>query len=192
MFEKGMAMGKIKVWTRQHKSVFDKVMNEGRYIAKREYIYMDLQEHAHLVLEVYDWLVKHSPDAARKPEDVTYPVWVSFEEEATMLSGEEGVVFELTLEEDWITPINIAKWGAILNYSYIPANAEDKRRHRELLEAYGTDDAKAYMTQFYPMIKKEIIESWDRLFDDSVKLGNDLKYGTIWEIRKEWVTKVIR
>ena len=82
-------MGTIKVWTRQHKSVLDKVMNNGRYIAKRDYIYMDLQEHAKLVLEVYDWLVQHSPDRANKPEDVEYPVWVSFDEEATMLSGEE-------------------------------------------------------------------------------------------------------
>ena len=57
---------------------------------------------------------------------------------------------------------------------------------------YGVDDVKAFMTQFYPAIKKEIVASWDRLFDDYVKLGNDLKYGTIWEIRKEWVTKVIQ
>lgn len=183
---------KIKVWTRQHISVLDKVMNEGRYVAKRDYIFMDLHEHAPLVLEVYDWLVKNGPDAANKPADVTYPVWLSFDEAATMMSGNEGVVFELTIEEDMITPINIAKWGAMLNYSYIPADEADKKRHRELLEAYGVDDAKAFMSQFYPMIKKEILESWHRLFDENVKLGNDLKYGTIWEIRKEWVTKVIQ
>ncbi|MDD6442561.1 MAG: DUF3841 domain-containing protein [bacterium] len=185
-------MPQIKVWTRQHKSVLDKVMNDGRYIAKRDYIYMDLQEHANLVLEVYDWLVKNGPDAVNKPADVTYPVWVSFDEDATMLSGDNGVVFELTIAQEMITPINIAKWGAILNYSYIPINEADKERHRELLEAYGIDDVKAFMTQFYPAIKKEIISSWDRLFDENVKLGNDLKYGTIWEIRKEWVTKVIQ
>ena len=109
-----------------------------------------------------------------------------------MLSGDEGVVFELTLDEEQITDVNIAKWGTILNYSYIPLNEEDKKRHRELLDAYRTDDVKAFMTQFYPQIKKEIVESWSRLFDDSVKVGNDLKYGLIWEIRKEWVTKVIQ
>ena len=168
-------MSKIKVWTRQHKSVLDKVMNEGRYIAKKDYIYMDLQEHANLVLEVYDWLVKNGPDAKNRPADVTYPVWLSFDEEATMLSGNEGVVFELTIDEEMITPINIAKWGAILNYSYIPADEADKKRHHELLEMYGVDDVKAFMTQFYPAIKKEIVASWDRLFDDNVKLGNDLK-----------------
>lgn len=51
-------MSKIKVWTRQHISVYDKVMNDGRYTAKKDYIFMDLQEHAKYVLEVYDWLVR--------------------------------------------------------------------------------------------------------------------------------------
>ena len=41
-------------------------MKHGRYIARREYIRSDLQEHAGLVLEVYDWLVRHSPDAAQE------------------------------------------------------------------------------------------------------------------------------
>ena len=79
-----------------------------------------------------------------------------------------------------------------MNYSYIPADEADARRHRQLLRDYGTNDAKAYMTQFYPDIKREIVASWPRLFDESVKLGNDLKYGTIWELRKEWIDKVIQ
>lgn len=185
-------MSKIKVWTRQHISVYDKVMNDGRYTAKKDYIFMDLQEHAKYVLEVYDWLVRKGPKAHLKPADVEYPVWMSFEQDATMMPGKDGVIFELTIDEEIITPINIAKWGTILNYSYIPADEKDAKRHREILEMYGVDDAKAYMTQFYPMIKKEIVASWDRLFDDQVKLGNDLKYGTIWEVRKEWVTNVIK
>lgn len=102
------------------------------------------------------------------------------------------MIFELTIDEEMVAPVNIAKWGAILNYSYIPADKEDAKQHKELLEMYGVDDAKAYMTQFYPVIKKEIVASWKRLFDENVKLGNDLKYGIIWEIRKEWVTKIIQ
>ena len=81
---------------------------------------------------------------------------------------------------------------SILNYSYIPKDKADARRHQDMMEQYGVSDAKAYMSQFYPHLKREIIASWDRLFDDSVILGNDSKYGNIWEIRKEWVTQVIR
>ena len=91
-----------------------------------------------------------------------------------------------------ITKVNIMKWGAILDYSYIPADPKDAACHRELLDSYRVSDAKAYMSQFYPDIKREIQESWKRLFDDSVSLGNDDCYGNIWEIRKEWVTQIIR
>lgn len=183
-------MDKIKVWTKQHKNVWKELQENGRYTAKRKYISMDLQEHAKLVLEAYDWLVKHGPRADSKPDDVEYPVWVSFTQEAVMLPSEGTVILELFLDPDMITPINIEKWGTILNYSYIPGDEKDARRHREMLEAYGISDAKAFMSQFYPEIKREIVASWDRLFDDSIILGNDSKYGTIWEIRKEWVTRV--
>lgn len=183
-------MAKIKVWTRQHKNVLKELEAAGRYIARKEYIYIDMQEHADTIFEVYDWLVKNGPDAGNRPLDVKYPVWVSFDEGAAMMAGDNGVVLELLVDESNITFINIAKRGTILNYSYIAKDEADARRHREILKLYGTDDVKAVMTQFYPEIKREIVNSWKRLFDDSVVVGNDLCYGTIWEIRKEWVTDV--
>lgn len=79
-----------------------------------------MQEHADIICKVYDWLVKNGPVTANRPQDVQYPVWVSFDEKAAMLAGDEGIVLELLLNEASITFINIAKWGAILNYSYIP------------------------------------------------------------------------
>lgn len=178
------------MWTRQHENVLRELEETGRYTAKKEYISIDMREHADIFFEVYDWLVKNGPDAANRPSDVQYPVWVSFEEETVMTAGDDDVILELLLDESKITSINIAKWGTILNYSYIPKDEADAGRHKELLELYGTDDVKAVMTQFYPEIRREIVNSWKRLFDEGVKVGNDLCYGTIWEIRKEWVTDV--
>ena len=82
--------------------------------------------------------------------------------------------------------------GAILNYSYIPRDAADAARHRALLEAYGVSDVKAVMTQFYPQIRREIVESWSRLFDPAVSLGSDACYGLLWEVRSEWLRGVTR
>lgn len=185
-------MGRIKVWTRQHRSVLETLERDGIYRAKREFIRMDLQEHADLVLETYDWLVKHGPDSCNRPQGVEYPVWVSFRQDATMLPDENTVIIQLELDESQITRVNIAKWGAILNYSYIPADERDALRHKKMLRDYGVNDAKAFMTQFYPDIKREILASWQRLFDDNVQLGNDLCYGTIWEVKKQWITAVYR
>lgn len=182
----------VNVWTKQHKNVLKTLETQGRYTAKREYIMLDLQEQAPLVLEAYDWLVKHAPGADRKPEDAEYPVWVSYSHQATMMQDPGTVILKLELDPETITPVNIIKWGNILNYSYIPDGAQDARRHEELLAAYGVSDTKAYMSQFYPQIKREIIDSWDRLFDDRILLGNDYKYGIIWELRREWIADVIR
>lgn len=187
----GKGEGRVTVWTKQRKSVLEELRERGRYTAKRAYIEMELGEQAGLVLEAYDWLVKNGPDAANRPEDVEYPVWVVFSRGTAMLPGEGETVLTLSLEPERITHINIEKWGTILNYSYLARDAEDAKRHRELLSACGVGDAKAYMSRFYPEIKREIRESWKRLFDDSVILGNRMEYGTIWEIRREWVTGIV-
>lgn len=185
-------MEKVTVWTKQNENVLKVLERDGRYTAKKEYIEKDMGEHAYLVLEAYDWLVKHTPAAAERPADAEYPVWVSPKKEATMLPSAGCVILELSLDPSMITMVNIMKWGSILDYSYIPANKEDAARHRKLLEEYRVSDSKAYMSQFYPQIKREIIESWPRLFDEAVDPGNSDCYGNIWEIRKEWITQIIR
>ena len=57
-------MSNITVWTKQHENVLKELETSGRYIAKQEYIRMDLKEQDPVVLEAYDWLVKHGPDRA--------------------------------------------------------------------------------------------------------------------------------
>ena len=109
-----------------------------------------------------------------------------------MLPEKGRVILELEIEESLITRVNFTKWGMILNYSYIPADKADEKRHKELLVAYGVSDTQAYMSQFYPEIKREIRESWKRLFDDDIQIGSDGCYGNIWEVRREWVKNVIQ
>ena len=130
-------MAKITVWSKQHENVWKVLQETGRYTVKREYIIKDLKEHSELVLDTYEWLVKNGPDYGNKPADVEFPVWVSFRQDATMLPEKGRVILELEIEESLITRVNFTKWGMILNYSYIPADKADEKRHKELLEAYG-------------------------------------------------------
>lgn len=185
-------MSKIRVWTKQHENVLKELKSTGRYIAKKEYIIMDLQEHANIVLEAYNWLVKNSPNINNKPQDVNYPVWVSFARDTTMILSKGTVILELEIEESLITKINIVKWGMILNYAYLPENDLDENRHKKLLEDYRISDTKAYMSQFYPQIKREIVESWRRLFDSDIQKNMSDYYGNIWEIKEEWIKKIIK
>ena len=100
-------------------------------------------------------------------------------------------ILELKLDTDAVAAVDIIKWTQITNYSYLPSDEEDEKAHRRLLDDYGIDDARAVMTQFYPEIRNKIIHSWDRLFDPVPEPGDPGTYGIVWEVRKEWVQRVI-
>lgn len=185
-------MAPITVWSKQHMAVLEELETTGRYTAKRAYIEKDLEEHAGLVLQAYDWYADRASRRCPKPADVVYPVWVSYLREATMLPGPGHVILELEIDEACVMPVNIGKWGTILNFSYIPADEADRRAHEALLSSRGIYDAKAFMTPFYPDIKRTIIESWERLFDPDVIVNNTDAYGTVWELRREWIKAVLR
>lgn len=108
-----------------------------------------------------------------------------------MVPDEAGVLLELEIPPELVTPVNIAEWGMILNYAYIPAGEEDGWAHRKKMNALGFSDAKVCMSHFYPELKQEITDSWQRLFGPSVSVGNDSSYGTVWELRKEWLVQVL-
>ncbi len=189
----GVGVGTITVWTKQHENVAKILEEEGRFVAKKEFVVRDMDDHNQLVLQCYNWLTANTPAQEQRPADADYPIWLSVREDATMKLTPHTVVLELELDESLMTRINIEKWSAMLNYSYIAKDKADAEAHRQLLEMYGTNDAKAFMTPFYPQIKMEIMNSWHRLFDDSVTIsGNGNYYGNIWEVKKEWIRKIIR
>lgn len=154
---------KRTVWTKQHINVLEKINKTGRYIAQRDYIIKDLEEHSKLVLEVYDWYVDKVSLKYKKPNDVIYPIWVSLFKEGTILKSDNYAILKLELDSEIIMLVNISKWSMILNYAYIPTDKDDDIRHKKVLEKYSTTDTKAYMTQFYPQIKREIIVGIDCL-----------------------------
>ena len=188
----GTGVETIQVWTKQHRAVLEELERIGRYTAKKAYVELENGDCAPIILEAYNWLVGHAPGGEGRPADAEYPVWVSFSRDLAMLPQEDHVLLELTVDRALVTPIHVAKWGTILNYSYLPQDEADAQRHRALLQLYRVSDTQAYLSQFYPEIKREIVASWDRLFDDTVQINSDLRYGVLWEVQRTWVTQVIQ
>lgn len=184
-------MGKICVWTRQRGDVLDTLLREGRYTAKRRHRYSEPLDSPSLLTEAQRWLAEESALALSRPEDAGSPIWVSLTSESVMPPQEGAVLMKLSVDEALVTPINILKWGAIMNYSYLPENEADAKRHLEALAQSGTSDARAVMTPFYPQLKREIQDSWARLFDESVSLGSSASYGVVWELRREWLRETV-
>lgn len=181
-------MDTIRVWTKQHKSVWEDLKRNGIYHATAERIFRN--DDALLMKDAYNWLARSIPNSGTRPQGAAYPIWLAFSHEGTMILTPDTVLLELEIQPELMTRINIAKWGTILNCSYLPLDDSDARRHQQLLRDYGTNDVTACTTPFYPQIRRENQASWLRLFDDSIQVGSPECYGTIWEVRKEWVRNV--
>ena len=183
-------MAKICVWTRQHIEVLQNLKKTGRHVASAEAIHKN--EEAMSMIRADDWLQKAIPDQESRPKDADYPIWVSMKPEKIMLPTPDTVTLQLEVDETLLTYLNIAKWGAVNNCSYIPYNEEDGKRHREFMKACGVSDPEVCMSEFYPEWKREIEKSWDRVFDDSIQLGSKESYGLLWEIKEEWIKKIFK
>lgn len=197
-------MGTVKVWTVQHKSVAEVIASDGIYIPDAEHVCWDMGEYKELGMECYNWLARNLPWAGAESLDLSwagaesgnlswakkgsvalqYPVWVTLEEGKNYPETGDLVLFELEVPADKLAVISVAKWSAIMDYRYIPADEEDRRRHSKMLQDYGTSDTAAYMSQFYPDIKREIQSSWHRVFE--VEEG-ETRYGLIPCIKKDWL-----
>lgn len=182
-------MQTITVWTRQSENIIQELEKTGRYIAKKEHIMQKMEEHASIYLELYEWYMKVSRKITNIPEDVNYPIWGVVTEATKLARCEHEVMLTLEIPREHIQLITMNKWDHILNYMYIPLNDADKLRHEALLKDHNVSDAKAYLSRFYPNIRREIIASWQRLFEDNDTINDD-KTGTFWEVKSEWVTNI--
>ena len=180
----------MRVWTKQSSIVGEILVNEGRYVAKRKFV--KRRDENDFIVCVYDWLARNHPGRVNAPEDADYPVWLALAEEATMMLTEGTVLLELEIPDELITMINVVKWTAIMNRMYIPADEADRKRHRELMNSFRQSDATAFQSNFYPQLKKEIMDSWVRLFDENIGDDGGLCYGNVWELKKEWLVKLTK
>ncbi|MBQ3092582.1 MAG: DUF3841 domain-containing protein, partial [Clostridia bacterium] len=98
-------MEKIRVWTKQHKIVWEILDREGVYHALRAPI--KAKAESDFIGHIYDWLAKNSPTAKEKPAGADYPIWLAFSREGTRLPTPDTVLIELEIDPAMITHINI-------------------------------------------------------------------------------------
>jgi len=178
---------KYKVWTRQHKNVLNELKNKGVYKVKERYIRKKLDTCADIYLDVYKWLRNQVSKRMDIPKRANYPIWLTVEEDLKLPMADGYVFFELEIPKDKIMIFDMAKWDYIVNYLYLPKNDEDRKRFKEKLDKYNISvESDIYLEDFYPMLKREMTSSWERLFDENIQLS-DQKVGISWELKEEWV-----
>lgn len=185
------------VWTRQHPAVLDELEQTGHYYAREEAIRAKNGggSMADFYLRVYDWYAREGEKYVPRPPQARYPIWVSVSQDSMLQPVEGTVVLTLEVPEEALLITDMERWGYRINQWYIPLDAEDERRHNAELERYGIPSESALIDgdkgNFYPLLRRKIIQSWQRLFTCPPRPG-DMAQGTLWELRQEWVREVLR
>ena len=149
---------------------------------------------APLFMESYDWFTKEAAKMLPKPEDVHAPIWCSISKDNCLKPIPGTVVYVLEVPEDKVIYFDDVKWDYVLNRIYLPNNDKDAAAYKKHLKEIGVSNSFEFFEGrykgMYPEEVAKIRESWKRAFRiDKWTIFNVC--GNIWEIRKEWVRKIV-
>lgn len=182
----------LTLWTRQVSEMLGEIKDYGVYKVKEEYIRKKNDTISDYYLKLYKWFTGEAKKYVAVNGD--YPIWLSVADEFRLRPVEGTVTLRLRVPSKEVLLCNYDAWGYTVNYFYVPLDEADKARHREELTKNGlASDDELFLTSkgnFYPLLKREVVKSWERIF--TLK-PTDLKaclVAVTWEIKKEWIEEV--
>lgn len=182
----------VTLWTRQVSEILGEIKDYGVYKVKEEYIRKKNDTISDYYLKLYKWFT----DEAKKYVDVKgeYPIWLSVADEFRLRPVEDTVTLKLRVPSKEVLLCNYDAWGYTVNYFYVPLDEADKARHKEELTKNGlVSDDELFLTSkgnFYPLLKREVVKSWERIFTLKPTDLNACLVAVTWEIKKEWIEEV--
>lgn len=186
----------MRIWTRQRKEILTELEKNGVYYTKEQYIRIKNDTIADYYIDAYKWYTFEASKIIKKPSYVEFPIWCSLHEDTVLkLNDSDRVILELEVPKEQIMITLLDDWGYRINYWYVPIDDEDRLNHKKELKKYGINDESSLTYgsngNFYPLLKRKIENSWKRMFTRDVS-DLDICEGTIWEIKKEQVVRVIK
>ncbi len=194
-WQDNIAGEKVYLWTRQVPQVWDELQANGIYRVKKEYIVKKNEDISDYYLTLYRWFTRKAKKIIPLDDESQYPIWFSVDEELMLQPVENTIILKVQIPKERILICNYEAWGYCVNYWYIPENEKDAKSHAAELKKYGiSSDDELFLTSkgnFYPLLKKKVTESWERVFSLKPEKLEDT-VAVAWEIRREWVQEVRR
>ncbi|MDO5111121.1 MAG: DUF3841 domain-containing protein [Clostridia bacterium] len=186
-------MDTIRAWTRQHENALRELRQTGCYRVREAYIREKNDSISEYYLALYDWYAAGAEKLVPRPAGAQYPIWLYLDDTAKLPPLPGTVVMELEIPRALVVVTDSDRWGYRVNDMYIPLDEADSRRHEEELRRYGIASETILMRtdkgNFYPLLRRKIAGSWDRVFDPPAVIGPTAQ-GTVWELREAWLRSV--
>ncbi|WP_164689961.1 DUF3841 domain-containing protein [Luxibacter massiliensis] len=187
-------MSTLTGWTRQVPQVWEEIQRTGQYSVREEYIQSKNDTIADYYIRLYRWYTQKSRSYIHIPPEEEYPVWFSLSEGFRLQKVPDTVILKVEIPIEKALIIDIEMWEYRGNMMYVPVDKQDRNAFEKELARYGIGDetalAESAKGNYYPLLKKKIIDSWERLFTMPCK-DPEKSYATTWGIQREWVKEVI-
>ena len=188
--------GTMILYASQAEPVWQEIRKNGVAFSKREYVRRKYGESAPVFLTAYNWFVRKLPQYVPKPEGAEFPYW-AFADQYTLPGGSTSsrlLTLEVPVEE--AVYFDMYDWNKVVQLKYMGKTDADERTFMEELAMRGITTRDVMLTDFYPDLKEQTLDSWKRLFryHEDAKAGRPTRMGSLqaglWCIRKEWVVDV--
>lgn len=182
------------LYASQADPVWQAIRRDGIAFSREEYVRRKYGESAPVFLTAYRWFVQQLPRFVPKPEGAEFPYW-AFSDQYLMETGRSSHVLTLQVPVEEAVFFDLQDWNKIVQLKYLGQTEAEERPFQQELKARGLFPADVMLTNFYPDLKQQTFDSWQRLFrhHEALRRGekppiHQLQAG-LWCIKKEWVLR---
>lgn len=183
----------ITLYSAQTKEVYNLLLQEGEIYSKEAYVKDKYQEISNVFQVAYGWFVKQLPKYVEKPEKAEYPYW-GFADRFSVEACGDCDLLDLTVPLDEVVLFDLYDWIKIMRLEFLGKTEAEEARFRQKIKDYGIRNTSEIMFRnFYPDLKREIEDSWQRLFrhNEALKAGDTSGVGGVqagmWRLKKDWM-----
>ena len=180
----------LTLFTAQTQTVLDVIKRDGFSRVKRAFIQQKYGDETWVFQQAYSFFAQHAAQIVAPPEGAESGIWC-FRDWRWAVAGAGCVLLELEVPSDQAVLFDSRIWNRMLNLQYVGASPEDEAAFENRIANMGMkSSAEAFSTSFYPMVKREILQSWQRLFGSAQACPDTYVQAGLWELRDEWIVSV--
>jgi len=175
----------MRMWTVQMPVVQETLDLYGVSYVKREYLRKKYRETAWIFLEAYSFMTREMEKRVPKPAEAESPIWV-FRDVSRVFCHEGALLYELDVPEDQMVLFDLRNWQEILSLKPLGNPADREKILSDMRRQGAGDTTDVFAKPFYPLVKKQIRDSWKALFTEPLP-EEAWQQGAVWMLKKEWI-----
>ncbi|MGI6754936.1 MAG: DUF3841 domain-containing protein [Atopobiaceae bacterium] len=181
----------IILWASQAPVVIDTIRRTGTTHVKKEFIQAKYGDAAWSFETAYAFFRQGAEAKVARPKEAESAIW-AYRRQAYSYPSPGFYSLMLEVPRDQCVLFDLRVWNKILSLRYVGDSRQDERAFDKELERQGIKNpAEIFSTPFYPLLRRRVTDSWQKLFTSAETCEEDYLQAGLWEIRAEWIKQCV-